>query len=84
METQRSKEYLVNRGREASKLLNGRLFPEIMDEARQAFIEEWAAAEDTQRREMCWAKVAGLDEIERQLRRVVNEGEYASRQPDER
>ena len=79
-----SKEYLVSRGREANKLLNGKLFPEIMAEARVAFQEEWEAAQDLAHREMCWAKVAGLGEMERQLRRILNEGEYASREPDER
>ena len=52
--------------------------------ARSAFVAEWEAAEDPARREMCWAKVAGLSEVQRQLRGAISQGEHASRQPDER
>jgi hypothetical protein len=69
------------RAEEAHRLLHGDVMQEAFAKARSVFMTEWEAAEDTQRREMCWAKVAGLNEVQRQLRRVLGEGEYASHRP---
>jgi hypothetical protein len=75
---------LVARAREADRLLNGDVFAEVMAAARSSFMEEWVTAEKLEHREMCHAKITGLEEVQRQLRRIIGEGEHASRTPDER
>ena len=66
------------RGREASRLLDSEIMDEVWAAARLAFMEEWTKAETAVHREMCHAKVMGLEEVQRQLRRMVNEGEHTS------
>jgi hypothetical protein len=78
-----SKGYLQARAVEADRLLNGPVFADAMAAAREQFIEEWEEEEAPDLREVCWAKVVGLKEVQRQLRRIIAKGEYASRQPDE-
>jgi hypothetical protein len=84
MDHNRSRGELVRRAEEARSLLHGEVMAEAFANARSAFIAEWEEAEDRDRREMCWAKVAGLHEVQRQLRGAISQGEHASRQPDER
>ncbi len=78
------KEYLVARAREADQLLNGNVFGQVLAESREQIIRDWENAEDPIEREQCWAALRGLREVQRQLRRVISQGEHASRQPDER
>ncbi len=80
MDNQLSKPELMTRGEEAHRLLQDPIF----DEIREQFIKEWEQSDSTPDREMCWAKVVGLGEVQRQLRRVISQGEQASRLPDER
>ncbi len=84
MDNQLSKHELMNRGEEAGRLLQDPVFVSAFDEIRERFIREWEKADSVPDREMCWAKVTGLGEVRRQLRRVISQGEHASRQPDER
>jgi hypothetical protein len=74
-----SKGMQIARAEEASRLLHGPVFADAYARARQLFIQEWEEADSTQRRELCWAKVAGLTEVQRQLRRIISAGEHASR-----
>lgn len=76
----------IARGEEAMRLLSGPVFAEAFDAAIDLFVEEWRKSkpEETSKRELAWAKLQGLDEVRRQLRRIISQGEYASRQPDER
>lgn len=73
---------LIAEGEEASRLLNGPVFRAAFVEAEARFISAWRTCEDTVERDMYWAKVAGLDEVRRQLRRIVSQGEHASLSPD--
>jgi len=84
MVDQRSKGAITAEAEEALRLLNGPVFGRAYDEARRLFIDEWIGAETVQHRELCWSKVAGLDEVQRQLRRIIGQGEHASRSPDAR
>ena len=77
-----SKGHLVARAEEANRLLNGPIMKEAFAEAEAVFMEEWKQADTVARREMCWAKVAGLEEVRRHLRRVKSQGEHASLSPD--
>jgi hypothetical protein len=74
--------YLVARAEEANRLLNGDVCKEAFDMAEAAFVKEWRAADTTARREICWAKIAGLDEVRHQLRRVISQGEHVSLSSD--
>lgn len=84
VEEQRSKGEDIARAGEAQHLLRGPIFAAAYDHARLLFIREWEDSETVQQRELCWAKVQGLSEVQRQLRRIIGQGEHASRQPDER
>lgn len=66
------------RGREADRLLNGEVFSDVLEACHARFVKEWITAETAIHREMCHAKVIGLVEIQRQLRRIIGEGEHAS------
>ena len=77
-----SRGHLIARAEEANRLLNGPIMQEAFAEAEALFIREWKEAETPARREICWAKVAGLDEVRRHLRRVKSQGEHASLSPD--
>ncbi len=81
---QPSRGEIIARAQEANNLLNGPIFSTAFDHARSLFIREWDDAETVQIREVCWAKVQGLKEVQRQLRRIISKGKHASRQPDER
>ena len=72
-------------GSEAHQLLNGPVLTAAWDEVERLFVKEWrsTAPEDTKRREMCYAKLSGLDEVKRTLHRVVGNGEHASLTTDE-
>ena len=82
MDQQLSPGQLLARGAEADRLLAGPIFKEAFDEARAKFIDEWERAESTDRREYAHAKVTALTEVQRQLRRIVSQGEYASLSAD--
>lgn len=71
-------EHQVARGREAFELLNGPVFAEALSAVESLFIEEWKNSDHPTAREMAWAKVAGLIEVKRQLRRIVSQGEHAA------
>lgn len=75
---------LIARAEEASRLLNGAVCAEVFEAVYRIFVAEWEGTEDQQKQLKCWAKVAGLREVQRQLRRIVAQGEHASHQPDER
>ena len=79
-----NKGFMIARAQEADAILTGPIMQEVFATTEEAFMREWRRAETTQQREMCWAKVTGLEEVKRQLRRIVGKGEHASRQPDER
>lgn len=71
---------IVQRAEEANRLLNGEVCAEVFDACRELFRREWEDSdpEDAARRELCWAKVQGLNEVQRQLRRMVRQGEVAA------
>lgn len=81
---ERSRAELIARAEEASRLLDGAVGKGVFQSAYDSFVVEWEATEDPQKQLRCWAKVAGLREIQRQLHRIVADGEHASHQPDER
>jgi len=66
--------------RQAALLDRNDAFQEALAATRALFIRTWEQAETTVEREMCWAKVVGLDEVQRQLRRIMQQGEVAARQ----
>ena len=78
-----SRGHLVARAEEANRLLNGPIMKEAFAEAEALFVKSWKESKTPEAREMCWAKVAGLDEVRRHLRRVKSQGEYASLNTDE-
>lgn len=80
---QYSRGALIARAEEASRLLHGPVFTDAYAATRELFITEWLEATTVQSRELCWAKVAGLAEVQRQLRRIVGDGEHASSMPEE-
>lgn len=73
---------LIAEAEEASRLLHGPVFRAAFAEAEARFMAAWRSCNETDEREMYWAKVAGLDEVKRQLRRIVSQGEHASLSPD--
>ena len=81
---ERNRAELIARAEEANQLLNGAVGKDIFEGAYQTFIKDWEATEDQQAQLRCWAKVAGLRTIQRQLRQIIRDGEHASHQPDER
>jgi hypothetical protein len=72
----------VARGRVAQELLNDPVFTDAIEAAEGEFIRDWLAAEDVSTREMCRAKVAVLEEVQRQLSLTVKKGEYAALSSD--
>ena len=52
---------------------------EVWAAAEAVFIKEWKAADSIERREMAHAKTVGLAEVRRQLRTILGDGEYGSR-----
>ena len=82
MDQQHSPGQQVARGAEASRLLAGPIFKEAFESAHALFVAEWEQAESTARREYVHAKVTALVEVQRQLRRIVSQGEYASLSAD--
>lgn len=73
---------LIAEAEEASRLLNGPVFRDAFANAEARFIAAWRTCLEPEEREMYWAKVVGLDEVRRQLRRIVSQGEHASLSPD--
>ena len=74
---------LIARAEEALRLLSEPVFVDAFEATKALFTKEWLEADSVQSRELCWAKVAGLDEVRRQLRRIVGVGEHASQTPEE-
>lgn len=70
---------LVARAEEANRLLHGPVFEDAYAATRKLFVDEWLEADTIEQRELAHAKVAGLVEVQRQLRRILSAGEYASR-----
>ena len=70
---------LIAEAQEAERLLNGPVFTKAYAATREHFIREWQEAKDVASRELAHAKVAGLAEVQRQLRRTISAGEHASR-----
>ena len=73
-----SRQALINRAQEAHRLLNSPVFDEAVAATRALFVREWRSADTVAKREMCWAKEVGLDEVARQLKRMVSQGEVAA------
>jgi hypothetical protein len=65
----------VRRAEIAQQLLTDPVMKDAFAAAEAAFTKEWREASDVTRRELAWAKVQGLEEVKRQLRVVINEGE---------
>lgn len=63
---------------EAKALLEGEVMRGAFEAVERRFISEWMDADTIERREMAHAKVVGLAEVRRQLRTVLQNGEYAS------
>jgi len=70
---------LIAEAQEAERLLNGPVFTKAFTATQEEFLREWLAAEDIAGRELAYAKVLGLKEVQRQLRRTISAGEHASR-----
>lgn len=62
------------RAEEAARILSGPVFADAMAFAQDSFRREWMEAETVEAREAAWAKTHALDEVQRQLRRIVNRG----------
>ena len=84
MKEQYSRGQLIARAEEANTLLNGPVFSDALLAAEATFLKEWRVADSVERRELCWAKVAGLVQVRRQLSLSIGHGEIASHQPEER
>ena len=84
MDNQLSRGQLIAQGEEASRLLDGEVMGKAFEGTRAEFIRCWEMAESTAAREKFHARVVGLSEVQRHLRRMISQGEHASRQPDER
>ena len=72
----------VARAEEAKRLLEGEVFADAFAQVEAKFVREWKEAQEQPRRELAWAKVQGLEEIQRQLSIIISRGEYASLMPD--
>ena len=65
-------------GLHSNLLSEDEAFQAAVAATRDLFTQEWERAETVAEREMCWAKMAGLAEVQRQLRRMVSRGEVAA------
>lgn len=70
-------DYLRARAEEALRILEGPVFADAMAATKEAFIREWTEADTVAAREAAHAKVCGLVEVQRQLRRIVSRGTVA-------
>lgn len=68
----------IAKGEIARRLLEDPVMEEAYDRAEQMFYKEWRSAEDITRREMSWAKVQALDEVRKQLRTILSQGQHAA------
>ena len=65
-------------GREAAGLLDGEGALGIaLDLAHRQFVDRWIDSIDPRERDRLWAQVHALTEVERHLRVIQSEGEYA-------
>lgn len=69
---------LIAESNEAKQIMEGPVFREAFANVRALFIREWEEADSQAQRELCWAKVSGLKEVQRQLRRSIRRGEHAA------
>ena len=67
----------IERGRHAEKLLKDPLLSEAFEMAREAYRKEWLAAEDRDEQFKAWAGTHATFAVEKQLRRIISDGEYA-------
>lgn len=74
----------VAEGAEAKRLLNGPVMEKAFQMAESNFIESWKDSKEPEMRDLYWAQVQALQEVRRMLRRIISDGEYASRHPDAR
>lgn len=70
-------DYLRARAEEALRILQGPVFSDALTAARESFIRDWEEADTVADREAAHAKVLGLTEVRRQLRRIISRGTVA-------
>lgn len=71
---------VIARGEIARQLLEDQVMKDAFLGAEERFVKEWRATEPKEiaRRETVWAQVQGLDEVRRQLRTILHEGQHAA------
>lgn len=68
---------VVQQAQIARDFLDNEVVKRAFATTEEEFVREWKRAEDAGRREIAWAKIQGLEEVKRQLRKVISRGEYA-------
>jgi hypothetical protein len=64
----------IRKANEATRILESDVYKEAVKEAEQAIIQQWRAAETPTKRESAHGKLLALDEIETQLRVLMDRG----------
>jgi hypothetical protein len=66
-------------GREASDLLNSKMFSDVMDSYEKALVEQWklSPARDTEGREKLWLAVQALHGVRNALAAMIEDGKIA-------
>lgn len=76
MESER--ELAVRRGRRAQEILNEEVLKEAFAACEEKYRLEWLSTADERKQYAAWAKTHALEEVQQELRRIVNRGEYAA------
>lgn len=72
----------VERGREASRLLNEPLLKDAFVGVEEGIVAQWRAAEDTETRERLWAGLHAARRVETWLRATQDDGAIAQAEID--
>jgi len=67
---------VLRRQEVAKRLLEDPIMIEVFETADATLVKEWRAATNLEAREAVWAKITGLEEVQRLLRVIVSQGEY--------
>lgn len=73
---------VILRGQRAKALLEDDMLRGAFTSAREKFTRQWEKAETVEARERCHALISALEEVEGQLRKVMDAGTLEQRRQD--
>jgi hypothetical protein len=68
----------VERGREAAGILGSETWKEAFRMAREEYHTRWIGTNDREEQYQAWAQTRALEDIERQLRKLVSQGQHSA------